>query len=82
MSGFRYTLFCIKAICTQLILCFVFVPHFSYRQVLPVSFVHQELAFDAEKDCLEFLRLLNIIIIEEEELKIDCKASSAAMASS
>nr|XP_018895696.1 PREDICTED: leukocyte receptor cluster member 8 homolog isoform X1 [Bemisia tabaci] len=54
----------------------------SYRQVLPVSFVHQELAFDAEKDCLEFLRLLNIIIIEEEELKIDCKASSAAMASS
>lgn len=51
----------------------------SYRPLLPLSFVVQELAFDSDEKCLEFITPLGLTFEDIQRTKIDCKASLAAL---
>ncbi|XP_021937854.1 leukocyte receptor cluster member 8 homolog isoform X2 [Zootermopsis nevadensis] len=51
----------------------------SYRPFLPLSFVVQELAFDSDEKCLEFITPFGLTFEDIQRTKIDCKASLAAL---
>jgi len=51
----------------------------SYRPFLPLSFVVQELAFDSDEKCLEFITPFGLIFEDIQRTKIDCKASLAVL---
>jgi len=51
----------------------------SYRQLLPVSYVSSELAFETEEKCLEFLTPFGLVFTDVTRSKIDCKASMACL---
>ncbi|XP_047113690.1 leukocyte receptor cluster member 8 homolog isoform X1 [Schistocerca piceifrons] len=48
----------------------------SYRPFLPVSLVTQELAFESDEKCLEFLTPFGLKFDDAQRTKIDCKTSS------
>lgn len=51
----------------------------TYRPHIEVSFVTQHLAFKEDAECLEWLKELNIVFVENQQSKIDCKASSSLL---
>ncbi|KAK7868176.1 hypothetical protein R5R35_003047 [Gryllus longicercus] len=51
----------------------------SYRPFIPASLVMQELAFDSDEKCLEFLAPFGLTFMDAERTKIDCKASVASI---
>ncbi|XP_054285765.1 leukocyte receptor cluster member 8 homolog [Macrosteles quadrilineatus] len=53
----------------------------AFRQTLPVSWLTQELAFNSDSDCVEFLSQFPVVYADDERTKIDCKTSAAAMGS-
>ncbi|XP_052268279.1 leukocyte receptor cluster member 8 homolog [Dreissena polymorpha] len=50
----------------------------AYRPTLPIDFIIPELGFSDRDECLEFLKEMNVTLLEEGS-KIDCKASVAAV---
>ncbi|KAJ9589116.1 hypothetical protein L9F63_017575, partial [Diploptera punctata] len=50
-----------------------------YRPLLPVSFVVQELAFESDEKCLEFLSPFDLTFADIQRTKIDCKSSVAVL---
>ena len=56
-------------------------PHFThtrYRPTLPLEFIIPELGFSDRDECLEFLKEMNVTLVEKES-RIDCKASVSAV---
>ncbi|XP_023701992.1 leukocyte receptor cluster member 8 homolog isoform X2 [Cryptotermes secundus] len=51
----------------------------TYRPFLPLSFVVQELAFDSDEKCLEFITPFGLTFEGNQRTRIDCKASLAAI---
>lgn len=64
-------------LCVCLIL-FYFVS-FSFRPLLPVSYVQSELAFESEEECQLFLAPLSLAYAGADTTKIDCKQSLAVL---
>lgn len=53
---------------------------FSFRPVLPVSYVQSELAFEAAEECQLFLAALSLVYTDTDATKIDCRQSLAVLA--
>uniref|UniRef100_A0A8C3HTX9 Uncharacterized protein n=1 Tax=Chrysemys picta bellii TaxID=8478 RepID=A0A8C3HTX9_CHRPI len=53
---------------------------FSFRPVLPVSYVQSELAFEAADECQLFLAALSLVYTGTDTTKIDCRQSLAVLA--
>lgn len=51
----------------------------SYRPTLPVSYVTQILGFENETLCSTFLKDLKVVFVDQDETKIDCKASTSVL---
>uniref|UniRef100_A0A1B6GA47 PCI domain-containing protein n=1 Tax=Cuerna arida TaxID=1464854 RepID=A0A1B6GA47_9HEMI len=53
----------------------------AYRQTLPVSFLTQELAFQTDLACHQFLSQFGVVYADGERTKIDCKMSATSVSS-
>uniref|UniRef100_A0A8C5QPE0 Leukocyte receptor cluster member 8 n=1 Tax=Leptobrachium leishanense TaxID=445787 RepID=A0A8C5QPE0_9ANUR len=51
----------------------------TFRPVLPVSYVESELGFKSEEECQCFLASLSLVYAGNDDSKIDCKQSLAAL---
>lgn len=66
-------LFCSNFVFAGFPLLFFFI--FSFRPVLPISYVQSELALESEEECQAFLAPLSLIYAGNDISKIDCKQS-------
>ncbi|XKL63279.1 hypothetical protein PGB90_005643 [Kerria lacca] len=58
------------------------ISDYSYRPILPVSYITQILGFESELQCAAFLKEMDLTFADDEMTKVDCKASSLKLPTS